>query len=199
MPTISKSMAWSNCFHAAAPDDGFDNAFQCIDRVPRPEGKSFSREFEYFGSYGVRQITEEDEHLRQIRSIGGGWCLRDAVRLFVLLPYGFVDDSSGPEEMVGAGCGQCEQRNCMCDRAADGAARIRSGKPVLHRGICGQHPVVGEDGDQFVVLVLRFPGYREDAQAGVHVTQTCARSKGPSVVVDGPEVLNVNEAGGCPA
>ena len=37
-----------------------------------------------------------------------------------------------------------EQRDHLRDRATDGTVGVHSGKPVLYRRICVQHPIVGE-------------------------------------------------------
>jgi hypothetical protein len=68
----------------------------------------------------------------------------DSVRLFVVFAYGVIDGFGGSEAMDGAGCGEREQRDCLRDRDADGTAWVHSGEPVLHRGICGEYPIVGE-------------------------------------------------------
>jgi hypothetical protein len=45
----------------------------------------------------------------------------------------------------GARCSEREQRDCLRDRDADGAAWVYSGESVLHRGVCGKYPFVGQD------------------------------------------------------
>jgi hypothetical protein len=74
----------------------------------------------------------------RIAVVEAGVCC-DPVRLFVLFAYSAFDGFGGPEAVDWAGCGEREQRDRLRYRAADGAAWVCSGEPVLHRSVCVQY------------------------------------------------------------
>lgn len=66
------------------------------------------------------------------------------VRLFVLLLDGSFDSSGGAKAVDGARyCGR-QQCNHLRDWDADRSIGLHPCQPVLYRGVCVQHPLVGE-------------------------------------------------------
>ena len=112
-------------------------------------------EFGYLG-FGLSAIDHHilGESLADWRQGKAGYhCV--PVRLFVLFAHGAVHGSGGSEAVDRARCGECEQCDRLRHRDADGAAWVYSGELVLYRRVCGEYPVVGEGGREF--LVQSFP------------------------------------------